>query len=245
MTTLPGFEYTNYTGAFDNRTINNVTITNISLQNVLADKDGYSMAHAFTTEAPANSTFNSTSWTAGLSPPSDKICETWLEAQHALFQLANLCFAISFLTPSGFKYHCLFLRTLLLLGFSMFIFWSGLVVCMLDVLGWNIAFFIINLIHIIYLAYSTYPVKFHRELEDLYVKVFKPLKMTRFEFKALTKVGKRCNLAKGNIYAIEAVTNTNEKFSILLKGRWVYSIVYISIDKLLYLAHGLHLTIFQ
>lgn len=85
-------------------------------------------------------------------------CRDWQDAQHTLFQLANLCAAISLLTPSSFRYHLLFLRCFLLAAFLFFVLWASLFVCMLDILIWNCVFFVINLIHVICLAYHNIPV---------------------------------------------------------------------------------------
>ncbi|KAL5010286.1 hypothetical protein ScPMuIL_012591, partial [Solemya velum] len=146
-------------------------------------------------------------------------CHDWQDAQHALFQLANLCMVISFLTPSSFKYHMFFLRFMMSLGFIFFVLWAGFVICMPDVLIWNGVFFLVNLGFVIYLGYHVLPARYNKDLEDLYVKIFKPLKITPDEFRDLSVLAEMDILTKGSIYAKEKVTCCGKKLSILLKGR--------------------------
>ena len=84
-------------------------------------------------------------------------CHDWQAAQHTLFQLANLCVAVSFLTTASFRFHVLFLRCILLLAFLLFLLWAGLFICMPDVLGWNLVFFLLNGAHIAWLVYRHLP----------------------------------------------------------------------------------------
>lgn len=146
-------------------------------------------------------------------------CNDWQDAQHALFQLANLCMVISFLTPSSFKYHMFFLRFMMSLGFIFFVLWAGFVICMPDVLAWNGAFFLVNLGFVIYLGYHVLPARYNKDLEDLYIKIFKPLKITPDEFRDLSVLAELDILTKGSVYAREKVTCCGRKLSILLKGR--------------------------
>ncbi|KAI8772704.1 blood vessel epicardial substance-A isoform X1 [Biomphalaria glabrata] len=146
-------------------------------------------------------------------------CHDWMDAQHTLFQLANLCAAVSLLTPSSFRHHLLFLRCLLLISFLLFILWAGLFECMLDVLVWNCLFFAVDLVHIIILVYTNIPSRFNKSLLDLYDKKMKPLKVGRRDFAELCSHGNIIPLRKGIKYAMENVTPCGEKVSILLRGR--------------------------
>lgn len=98
-------------------------------------------------------------------------CHNWQEAQHTLFQLANLCMVVSFLTPASFRFHVLFLRCLLLLAFLLFLLWAGLFICMPDVLGWNLVFFLLNGAHIVWLLYRHLPSRLPVSHTALYTKV--------------------------------------------------------------------------
>ena len=146
-------------------------------------------------------------------------CDEWLGAQHVLFQLANLCFCVSFLTPSSCKYHALFLRAVLSFGCLFLVIWGASVDCHVDVLTWYLAFLIVNVSHLGFIIFSLYPVSLHPDLEDLYSRSFKPLKVTRGQFKELSGHGKLSDLHIGASYAVESATLAGQKVSILLSGR--------------------------
>lgn len=160
-----------------------------------------------------NASFN---WT---STNETQSCHVWQDVQHILFQLGSLCMAFSFLTPISFQYHVLFLRCLLLFTFLFYILWAGLFICLPDILAWNCAFFFINIAQILYLAYNMYPVHINKEYEDAYAKLFKPLGVSRIEFRSLTRIGSLVYLRQGSTYATEGITPCGEKLSLLLRGR--------------------------
>lgn len=161
-----------------------------------------------------------TSWSNDSSGNSTEgICVDWLDAQHALFQLANLCMVISFLTPSNFRHHSFFLRLMLNFGFLFIVIWSSLFICMPDVLTWNLVFMFVNTCHLAYLGYQIIPSRFSKTCEDLYLKTFKPLKVTRKQFQKIAEFGNILVLAKGAVYAKEGNSRCGQKLSMLLKGR--------------------------
>ena len=164
-----------------------------------------------------NITTNWTNETANNA--TDGMCVDWMDAQHALFQLANLCMIISFLTPSNFRHHSFFLRLMLNFGFLFIVIWSSVFICMPDVLAWNLVFMFINTIHLAYLGYRIIPPRFSKTCEELYTKAFKPLKVTRKQFKDIAEFGNILVLAKGAVYAREGNSRCGQKLSMLLKGR--------------------------
>ena len=167
----------------------------------------------FTTQLPEE--HPATNITAAVSED----CTEWQHAQHVLFQLANLCFAISFLAPSNFKHHPLFLRTVVTAGFLFLVLWAGIIVCLPDVFGWNLGFMLINIAYVAHILYTYYPVKFNPELEEVYNKMFKPFKVSRYMFKELISHGNVHDQRKGEAYATEEETVCGEKVSILISGR--------------------------
>ena len=147
------------------------------------------------------------------------VCVDWLDAQHALFQLANLCMVISFLTPSNFRHHCFFLRLMLNFGFLFLVIWSAVFICMPDVLAWNLVFMLVNMLHLAYLGFQIIPQRFSKTCEDVYAKTFKPLKVSRRQFRDIAEFGNILVLAKGAVYAKEGSSRCGQKLSMLLKGR--------------------------
>lgn len=151
-------------------------------------------------------------------PPLIK-CQQWNDTQHFFFQLANICFAISFLIPNSFTLHLFLLRAGICLGSFLLILWGGFVVCHGDVIAWYLVFLLINLGHLSYLAYTIFLVQFPAQLEEVYTKAFKPFHVTRFQFRELANQGQITKLPDGASYAIETVTHAGEKVSILIAGR--------------------------
>lgn len=64
------------------------------------------------------------------------------------------------------------------------------------------------------------------ELTDLYLKLFKPLKVNKKHFQELTREARVVRLEPGEAYALEEVTPADERLSILLKGKYVILEVY-------------------
>ena len=152
---------------------------------------------------------------------ADTECMDWKEAQHLLYQLANLCIAVSFLVPNSFAYHVLCLRGLLALGSLFVLIWGATHVCHPDVLAWYLVFVLVNSCQLAYAAYTSWPVPLRAELEDLHDRTFAPLKVTRAEFRELVSTAVIKDLPNGGTYALEGATHCGERLSILLSGRWV------------------------
>ena len=58
-------------------------------------------------------------------------CDPWLPPNHIYFQLANTCFFLSYLAPSGL-YGLLYLRLVLAIGSALFAIWGWLILCAFD-----------------------------------------------------------------------------------------------------------------
>ncbi|KAK5646074.1 hypothetical protein RI129_004538 [Pyrocoelia pectoralis] len=200
FTTLSS-EYTTYSNTLldNNSTIWNSTdiysVTNST--DFLTDYD-YQML---------NSTIPTTadSWTS---------CKEWSSAQHSLFQAANFFFAAGFLIPNRFK-QSIVNNT----GLYFLTGWAGFDICAPDLLLWNAILVILNLTHTCLLTWRFLPPTLSIELTELYLKMFKPLRVSKKHFKELVKEARIMNLEHGDIYAVEDASPADERLSILLKGR--------------------------
>ncbi|XP_052738446.1 blood vessel epicardial substance-like [Bicyclus anynana] len=146
-------------------------------------------------------------------------CAKWSSAQQDLFQAANLCFAIAFLAPKSFKQSILVLRALIAAGAVLMGMWAGAEVCAPDVLAWSLALVLVNSIHTVFLIIRFLPPALSLELTDLYLKLFKPLKVNKKHFQELTREARLIRLDPGEAYAVEEVTPADERLSIILKGK--------------------------
>ncbi|CAB3242888.1 unnamed protein product [Arctia plantaginis] len=146
-------------------------------------------------------------------------CAKWTNAQQDLFQAANLCFAIAFLAPKSFKQSILVLRALAAAGAVLMGLWAGAEVCAPDVLIWSLALVLVNSIHTVFLIIRFLPPALSLELTELYLKLFKPLKVNKKHFQELTREARIMRLDPGEAYAVEEVTPADERLSILLRGK--------------------------
>lgn len=146
-------------------------------------------------------------------------CETWRNPQHILFQLANICFFISYAAPSN-RVGLVVMHSVLVLGFMLFSGWAWNVVCAPDVFSWNLAFMFLNLLQLFYIIYLMRPVKFDPELEDAYHTLFQPFKVSRFTFKKLVSAefAQIVSLHAGEAYAMQNLTRT-DRLGLLLTGK--------------------------
>ncbi|KAM9000452.1 blood vessel epicardial substance isoform X2 [Sarcophilus harrisii] len=153
-------------------------------------------------------------------PVNGTTCENWREIHHLVFHVANICFAVALVIPTTLTLHMIFLRGLLTIGCALFIVWATLYRCALDIMIWNSAFLIVNLLHFVYLLYKKRPIKIEKELTGIYRRMFEPLRVPPELFKRLT--GQFCNIQtikKGQTYAAEDKTSVDDRLSILLKGK--------------------------
>ncbi|XP_015523882.1 blood vessel epicardial substance [Neodiprion pinetum] len=141
---------------------------------------------------------------------------------HIYFQLANAFFLLSHLAPSGI-HGVLYLRCTLLIGCAFFALWGWAIACWLDAALWNATFVAINFLHICMLLYRLRPVKFSREVEEVYVAVFQPLRVSRHQFKKVLNCMKGIRQLKyQEVYAQEKVTKV-DSLSLVLSGKLVVS----------------------
>ncbi|XP_043275255.1 blood vessel epicardial substance-like [Venturia canescens] len=151
--------------------------------------------------------------------PPGGYCDEWESAQHKLFQAANLFFAAAFLVPRSFKASVLALRTFLTAGFMLAALWAGITICALDAMLWCLALGLLNGIHSLILACRFLPPALSPELAELYLKLFKPYRVSKKHFQELAKEARILKLDPGQTYATEGVTPADERLSILLRGK--------------------------
>ncbi|XP_020635691.3 popeye domain-containing protein 1 isoform X2 [Pogona vitticeps] len=153
-------------------------------------------------------------------PLNETMCEHWREIHHLVFHMANICFAVGLVIPTTYHLHMIVLRAMLTIGCALFIIWATLFRCGLDIMIWNTAFLVINLLHFLYLLYKRRPINIDKELSSLYKRMFEPLHVPPELFQRLT--GQFCNiqmLKPGQAYAAEDKTSVDDRLSILLKGK--------------------------
>jgi hypothetical protein len=104
-------------------------------------------------------------------------------------------------------------------GFSLSALWAGIHVCAPDAFAWSVGLVFLNAVHTAILACRFLPPPLSVELTELYLKLFKPLRVSKKHFKELTREGQLLHLEPGETYAVEEVTPADERLSVLLKGK--------------------------
>ncbi|XP_012939256.2 blood vessel epicardial substance-B-like isoform X1 [Aplysia californica] len=145
-------------------------------------------------------------------------CSSWQPTNHVLYHLANGVLCLGLLVPDS-NYGALLLHGLMFLGFLLMSIWSWVILCAPDFFSWNFAFLILNGIQTFSLMYSIRPVKFCDELEDVYVNMFLPLRVSRQLYKRLVcpEFCTLMTLHEGESYATQSVTRT-DKLGLLISG---------------------------
>ena len=143
----------------------------------------------------------------------------WVPANQFLFQLANLFLMLTYLVRSNNGIAVLIqLRAALTCAGLCFGLWGGTVVCSLDCMLWNLAFVVGNACHLVYLVSKVWPSGFGCETQALvYEKIFKPVGLRRYQYKALMKAAKKKRFQAGEFYARQGFTESTY-ISILAAG---------------------------
>jgi len=110
-------------------------------------------------------------------------------------------------------------RAFLCVGFFLSALWAGIHVCAPDAFAWSIGLVFLNAVHTAILACRFLPPPLSIELTELYLKLFKPLRVSKKHFKELTREGQLLHLEPGETYAVEEATPADERLSVLLRGK--------------------------
>lgn len=160
-----------------------------------------------------NNSFHEMTTATAFSP-----CTEWRDTNHIYFQLANTFFFLSYLAPNGL-YGMLYLRCTMLIGCMFFALWGWAVQCYFDAVIWNILFVAINFIHVCILLFFLRPVKFPKEVEEVYLALFQPLKVSRHQFKKVLSCMRMIRgLKYQEVYAQEKATKV-DSLSLVLSGK--------------------------
>ncbi|KAL9881632.1 popeye domain-containing protein 3 isoform X3 [Glossina fuscipes] len=177
----------------------------------------------------ANNGATSSSWdnnaTIRSANPGDwsiEQCVTWQRPHHLYFQLGNAFLLLAFLAPHG-SYGTLWLRAMLTVGSILLGMYGYMIDCAQDFVLWSGLFFGVNFIYFIVILCQLRPVRFDREIEAVYASLFKPLRVSRHQFKKVLNCMKVIRALKyQEVYAQEKVTKV-DSLSLVLSGKLVVS----------------------
>uniref|UniRef100_A0A0N8BWS7 Popeye domain containing protein n=1 Tax=Daphnia magna TaxID=35525 RepID=A0A0N8BWS7_9CRUS len=144
-------------------------------------------------------------------------CLQWLPLNHVYFQLANGFLFLSYLAPAGL-YGLIYLRLTLAIGSAFLSIWGWTIICAFDTFLWNAFFFLINAVHALVLLFSLRPLAFDDQVEQVYKIIFRPLKMSKQQFRKVAECIKSIQMLKrGEYFAVEQETSV-DTLSLLLSG---------------------------
>lgn len=155
---------------------------------------------------------------------SQEHCNAWQPLNQIYFQVGNAILLLSFLAPYSL-WGFLFLRSLLVIGCSLYGLWSWRVACYLDCAAWNLLFVLINLIWAIHAAWTLRPLSLPRDVDQVYQKLFQPLKVSKRQFKQLLSKSQQMKVRKvsDREIIIEEKVSRVDSLSLVLKGRFLVS----------------------
>ncbi|XP_075154327.1 popeye domain cAMP effector bves isoform X2 [Haematobia irritans] len=149
-------------------------------------------------------------------------CLIWQRPHHMYFQLGNAFLLLAFLAPHR-PFGILWLRSMLVVAAVLLAMYGYLIDCAQDIVLWSSLFFGINTIYLIIALCRLRPVRFEREIDAVYEALFKPLHVSRHQFKKVLNCMKVIRALKyQEVYAQEKVTKV-DSLSLVLSGKLVVS----------------------
>lgn len=149
-------------------------------------------------------------------------CIIWQRPHHMYFQLGNAFLLLAFLAPHR-PFGILWLRAMLVIGAVLLAMYGYLIDCAQDVVLWSSLFFGVNTIYLIAALCRLRPVRFDREIDAVYEALFKPLHVSRHQFRKVLNCMKVIRALKyQEVYAQEKVTKV-DSLSLVLSGKLVVS----------------------
>ncbi|XP_035904394.1 blood vessel epicardial substance isoform X1 [Anopheles stephensi] len=149
-------------------------------------------------------------------------CFSFEPKEHLYYHIGHALFLVAFLAPNipcGF----LWLRCAAIAGCILMVLWGWFVACSLDAVVWFGAFLLVNAVYVVVLLCRLRPVKFEKEIESVYVALFKPLRVSRHQFKKVLNCMKIVRPLKyQEIYVQEKITKV-DSLSLVLSGKLVVS----------------------
>lgn len=190
---------------------------------------GSAIAHSISDSSGSGGGSGTLSWdnngtfkSAGPGEWSLEQCLMWQRPHHLYYQLSNAFLFLAFMAPHG-PFGMLWLRSLVIIGCVLMAMWGWLVECTPDIVLWSILFLVVNFIYLIVLLCRLRPVRFDKEIEAVYEALFKPLRVSRHQFKKVLNCMKLVRSLKyQEVYAQEKVTKV-DSLSLVLAGKLVVS----------------------
>eukprot|EP00092_Neocalanus_flemingeri_P001965 GFUD01002097.1.p1 GENE.GFUD01002097.1~~GFUD01002097.1.p1 ORF type:complete len:364 (+),score=117.22 GFUD01002097.1:214-1305(+) len=149
-------------------------------------------------------------------------CPGWVPLNHIYYQVANLFLLLSSLAPNC-PGGLLFLRTCLVVSFSLSTVWGWTVACALDTTAWNCLLTVLHCAWCVQTVWRGRTVRLTQEMETVYTALFRPLKVSRRQFQTILSGRKEIRKLSPKEMIIEEKISRVDSLSLVLKGRLVVS----------------------
>ncbi|XP_037082599.1 popeye domain-containing protein 3-like [Pollicipes pollicipes] len=160
-----------------------------------------------------------------LQPPDAAgyvICPSYLPLNHVYFQVANFFLFLSYLAPPGLG-GLLYLRSTLAIGLFFLAMWGYVVLCALDTFLWNFVCMWINLGHVGYLLWTLRPIRFDKDMEQVYSAMFRSLNVSRRQFQRVLSCMRGVRSVSFQEMLIQEHVTRVDSLTLVLSGRFVVS----------------------
>lgn len=137
-----------------------------------------------------------------------------------LFHIACVIFLVSYLLPTSLLWAKMSYHSGLMIGHLSLGVLSWSFSCASEIMFWHGGFILINIVQIISALYMARENKFEQDVENVFIKLFEPFKITRSEFSCLlnSNIATVASLHPGECYAVSGLTKA-DKLGLLLSGR--------------------------
>ncbi|XP_040567044.1 popeye domain-containing protein 1 [Lepeophtheirus salmonis] len=156
-------------------------------------------------------------------------CQDWNGVLGASAEVDFIChvsyilLGLAFVLPSVFPemYATLAMRTLITSSATVSVIWAKFYICAVEVLLWDILILIINLTYTLLLIKRHFPVGVPLELREVYTKIFFPFKMSKRQFREVTRGSRLRFLQRNEVLFFEQSTRreSSHSLSILMNGK--------------------------
>ncbi|CAG0892260.1 unnamed protein product [Darwinula stevensoni] len=150
-------------------------------------------------------------------------CLTHWTWSHWLFLIANAILFIAYSIPFTDGVKAVIVRFLLFVGCAFNGLWGWMVVCSFDAVIFSAVFMLLHFIHLSALAYQLQPIKFPHEIEQVFLRLFFPLQVSRSQFKRILTGIKGVDMVSAKEIVIQEGQSHVENLSLVLSGRFLVS----------------------
>jgi len=149
-------------------------------------------------------------------------CTDWSEVNHIYYQIANILFLLAFMFPSR-NLVSFFFRAFIVGASSLHLMFGLKKSCSIDTVVWSLLFLIINTGWILVTLFRLRRTCLDKKLQPVYSKLFKPLKLSKSQFKMIMEQSRSKRILLPKEKYIQEKIDRVDSLTLVLSGRFVVS----------------------